>query len=860
KADAAYGRKHGCQLPPELSKRWPLGIDRIVDLWKSNADGRLLAFLCSIAKDYEPRNNLCQYLLVGPRAYHVLHPKNVEALLSTNFKGMLTCYYGFGCRPGVFAPLLGNGIFTQEGAAWKRSRELLRKQFVRIQYQNLECFDEHVSNLVSCLSSGGTIDLQPLFFNLTMDVATALLFGRSIYSLRAGIDQGAENKKFAEDFNIAQEGLAKRFRLAPFHFVYNPKSFRKACRSVHAFVENYIREAGLMKDELSDKREDDGGASWFIRQVAQQSATEIELRDQLLNVLLAGRDTTACCLSWTFRLLVRHPQAMERLRREVAAVMGEQTTATREQIRKMPFLACVVKESLRLYPPVPLNNREAIRTTILPTGGGPDGTSPIMVRKGELVVFSQYVNTRMKSLFGEDAYNFRPERWETGELDDVGWGYFPFNGGPRQCLGEDFALMEISYTIIRLLQTFPVIVLPEGEKIEPVGTERQTLTLVLSSADATSSSIPADGKSAAHTAPSRDVKAYGIKELYRPVHTEPQLDIVAVHGLNGDALRTWTAKERKSSWLSDPEFLPRHVPHARVLTWGYNASFSSIVGDTPSQDRIHHHAHTLVANLAADRRALSYAQTRTGHKVSHDYSIFSCTYGILFFGTPHHGSEKAAWLSYLMKTGALAGMTRSSSGKSDLVSALHYESETLQNITDYFVPIMRHFRIYYFWEQRKTDLKILGHDYIVSQESAAPTHDETERAGIDADHSGMVKFEDPSGQGFRMAADALLRYATEAPAAIGRRREEADKTLLQSRASEVTARLAEISKTKTSQVSDDQFGSWDLTRAMTSLGCSPVGSIRGDIGRGALESPMKKPGIFRNARTFDSHSSTIVEE
>lgn len=138
---------------------------------------------------------------------------------------------------------------------------------------------------------------------------------------------------------------------------------------------------------------------------------------------------------------------------------------------------------LRLYPPVPLNNREAVKTTILPTGGGPDGTSPIMVRKGELVVFSQYVNTRMKSLFGEDASVFRPERWETGELDDIGWAYFPFNGGPRQCLGEDFALMEISYTIIRLLQTFPVIVLPEGEPVEPVGTEKQTLTLVLSSAD-----------------------------------------------------------------------------------------------------------------------------------------------------------------------------------------------------------------------------------------------------------------------------------------------------------------------------------------------------------------------------------------
>lgn len=174
---------------------------------------------------------------------------------------------------------------------------------------------------------------------------------------------------------------------------------------------------------------------------------------------------------------------MERLRSEVSAVMGDLTNPTRDQIRKMPFLACVVKESLRLYPPVPLNNREAVKTTLLPTGGGPDGTSPIMVRKGELVVFSQYVNSRRKNLFGPDAEEFRPERWETGEMDDIGWAFFPFIGGPRQCLGEDFALMEVSYTVVRLLQTFPTIKLPEGEVIEPVGTERQKLTLVLSSAN-----------------------------------------------------------------------------------------------------------------------------------------------------------------------------------------------------------------------------------------------------------------------------------------------------------------------------------------------------------------------------------------
>jgi cytochrome P450 len=105
------------------------------------------------------------------------------------------------------------------------------------------------------------------------------------------------------------------------------------------------------------------------------------------------------------------------------------------------LLTNVRRIGLRLYPPVPLNNREAIKTTVLPTGGGPDGNSPMLVRKGELVVFSQYVNSRRKNIYGQDAEDFRPERWETGELAGIGWAYFPFNGGPRQCLGEDFAMM-----------------------------------------------------------------------------------------------------------------------------------------------------------------------------------------------------------------------------------------------------------------------------------------------------------------------------------------------------------------------------------------------------------------------------------
>jgi|SRR5271170_5585686 cytochrome P450 len=136
-----------------------------------------------------------------------------------------------------------------------------------------------------------------------------------------------------------------------------------------------------------------------------------------------------------------------------------------------------------------------MRTTMLPTGGGPDGNSPILIRRGEVVVFSSYVNSRRKNIYGPDANEFRPERWETGELANIGWAYFPFNGGPRTCLGQDFAMMEVSYTLIRLLQEFPIITLPAHEKNEPIGVEKQRLTLVLSSADGCKVELDREGKS-----------------------------------------------------------------------------------------------------------------------------------------------------------------------------------------------------------------------------------------------------------------------------------------------------------------------------------------------------------------------------
>lgn len=110
--------------------------------------------------------------------------------------------------------------------------------------------------------------------------------------------------------------------------------------------------------------------------------------------------------------------------------------------------------ALRLYPVVPGNSRMAVKDTVIPRGGGADGLSPCFVPKGKIVNWSVYAMHRRKDYYGEDAEVFKPERWETLR---PGWEYLPFNGGPRICIGQQFALTEASYTTIRLMQEFKSI-------------------------------------------------------------------------------------------------------------------------------------------------------------------------------------------------------------------------------------------------------------------------------------------------------------------------------------------------------------------------------------------------------------------
>ena len=178
----------------------------------------------------------------------------------------------------------------------------------------------------------------------------------------------------------------------------------------------------------------------LLRELISQTNDTIKIRSELLNILFAGRDTTASFLSNLWFELSKRPDVCATLRREVGSTFrnGERPESF-EQLKNMRYLRAVLNESLRLYPIIPNNNRTALEDTILPLGGGEDGQSPCFVPKGRVVGFDIYTMHRRKDLYGEDADVFKPERWLDSEDKKglrPGWAYLPFNGGPRNCIGR----------------------------------------------------------------------------------------------------------------------------------------------------------------------------------------------------------------------------------------------------------------------------------------------------------------------------------------------------------------------------------------------------------------------------------------
>ncbi|RDA82616.1 hypothetical protein CP532_4452 [Ophiocordyceps camponoti-leonardi (nom. inval.)] len=384
--------------------------------------------------------------VLGKRTLFTADPDNIKAILSSQFGD-----FGKGeAMHREFAPFLGDGIFATDGSLWQNSRQILRPQFTRARVSDLECFETHVQILLGLVPSAEVIDVADLFFRFTLDTATNFLLGANVQSLTS------TDREFAKAFDEVQRIhtiWSRAFELR--HLLIFPK-YRAHIRAIDDFVNNFIdRALRMTPDELRASNEK---SYTFLHELARTTRDPKVIRDQIVNVILAGRDTTAGTLSFALYELARNPAVVARLRAEILEIVGAEEAPTYEHLKNMTYLRAVVDETLRLYPSVPFNLRRPLVDTTLPRGGGPDGSEPLSVLAGTVISYSPIIMQRRPDLYPPvsetfaDPAVFSPDRWATWQPRSQ--DYIPFNAGPRICLGQQFALTEMCYVLCRIFQRF----------------------------------------------------------------------------------------------------------------------------------------------------------------------------------------------------------------------------------------------------------------------------------------------------------------------------------------------------------------------------------------------------------------------
>lgn len=461
---ARKARALGCGDVPLEPTRWPLGLDMVRAGLAADRDQRTPDFVTD--RFHAMGRYTFRICILGTSNLITAEPQNVQAVLASQFGD-----FAMGrARKTNLKMILGRSIFAVDGAAWQSARETVRPIFARENIANLEMLENHIQTLLACIEQPGIgsqgwttpVGLAGLFPCLTIDSATELFLGHSTHSLQSRLSGEPPRHEFHRAFERIQAVLSIRMRLRSLYWLYGNSEIRECMGILNAFIDDAIREADVDVDSKRSKYD-------FLNTLRERCADVGEVREQVLGMLAAGRDTTASLMSWVFYCLLRDPRVFEKLRSIIIEQFGLYDPDPHAAVRDITFqklkgcryLQHVLNETLRLHSIVAFNSRMAVRDAILPTGGGSDGGSPVFVPAGSEVNFSTHVMHRRKDLWGDDADQFVPERWETTK---PGWSYAPFNGGPRICIGQQFALTEAGYTIVRLLQRYDAI---EGLDVDP---------------------------------------------------------------------------------------------------------------------------------------------------------------------------------------------------------------------------------------------------------------------------------------------------------------------------------------------------------------------------------------------------------
>lgn len=451
----------GAKLPPRID----LGLVEV--LRKTIRMGYPVENFCEWAQQY---GQIYRFTLGTEERFFTTEPLHVKAILATNFDA-------FEKGPVVFdqfKSLLGVGVFNSDGEMWKFHRSITRPFFSRERISDFDVFDRHANVAMRQaglrLAEGYPIDFQDLVARFTLDSATEFLFGKDVHSQSAGLAypdppsplsktnssvfENHPSNKFVKALMGGQNVVTFRSRMGglwPLSEIWgdNVAPFRK---DLDQFVEPLIQDAINRKQGKGDL----GERGTLLDCLVDQTTDKGIIKDELINLLVASRDTTASLLTFSLYMLIEYPEVNRRLREEIVSRIGTKSQPSYGDIQTMKYLRAFLNEVLRLYPPVPVNSRTTRKSVLLPPSDG-TGTQ-VFVPAYRRVIYSVFLMHRRTDLWGPDALEFDPERF----LDERAAKYLlknpfiftPFNAGPRICLGQQFAYNEVSFFVIRLLQRF----------------------------------------------------------------------------------------------------------------------------------------------------------------------------------------------------------------------------------------------------------------------------------------------------------------------------------------------------------------------------------------------------------------------
>jgi cytochrome P450 len=382
--------------------------------------------------------------LFGPvYLYLVSHPDGVKHVLLSNYRN-----YPKGFISDVLKPGLGEGLLTSEGELWFRQRRLMQPAFHRERLVALvpmmtDAIEKLIERWKPWACSGQPFNVATEMSRLTLGIVSHALFG---------LDVSGEASIVGQALDITNAHATYRyyhpFAAPPWVPTRRNRRAVQALRMLDAIVHQIIakrrgmgEEQGDLLDMLFAARDEETGVGMNDKQI----------RDEVMTILLAGHDTSANALAWTWYLLAQHPEIEQKLHTEVIDVLGGRMPMY-EDLPKLPYTRMVLDESLRLYPPAWATARQA-KTDDEIGGYHIPARAPVTI--------SQYITHRHPA-FWDDPETFDPERFSPERsAKRPKFAYFPFSGGPRQCIGNNFALLETQLILAAVVQRYHMQLVPD---------------------------------------------------------------------------------------------------------------------------------------------------------------------------------------------------------------------------------------------------------------------------------------------------------------------------------------------------------------------------------------------------------------